>query len=255
VENEYFDRATDAGMFDVEVVESTRPVSMPNFSVTLDDGTAHLNMALPAEAEPGDELLLQATVVDSTLLEPFVNMFRLRVGTKQVHNSGPRPDKNEKPGGGGGSYSDSEGISLPPVIPVKEGDKHWVKHKFTPQTACHVISDPIEGSTQLQHTFYVNMDNSSLKTEMKYGKQDPRLLEAKFKYANVLVGLAILHDAKKWHENRNGSSDAESKDEIPEDLIRRATSAIAPVILPIIDQLSGLNEEALEEISSRGEDT
>jgi len=30
--------------------------------------------------------------------------------------------------------------------------------------------------------------------EMKYSKQDARLLEAKFKYANVLLGLAMLHD-------------------------------------------------------------
>jgi hypothetical protein len=251
VENEYFDRATDRGMFDVEVIESPRPVSVPNFSVTLDDGAAHLNVALPAEAEPGDELLLQATVVDSTLVEPFVNMFRLKVGTKQVHKPGPKPEKREKPGGGGGADAGNEGIALPPVIPVKEGDKYWIKYNFAPETACHVFSDPIEGSTQLQHTFYINVDNASLRTEMKYGKQDARLLEAKFKYANVLVGLAILHDARRWPSN--GSSD-ESNYETPQDMIRRATQAIAPVILPIIDQLSGLSEEALEEISSRGED-
>ena len=254
VENEYFDRATDPGMFDIEVVESTQPISVPNFSVTLDDGAAHLNMALPSEAGAGDELLLQVTVADSTLVEPFVNMFRLRVGNKQVHPPGPNPEKKERPGGGGGNDSGSEGISLPPVIPVKEGDKHWVKYKFIPETACHVISDPIEGSTQLEHTFYINVDNISLKTEMKYGKQDARLLEAKFKYANVLVGLAILHDARRWQEAPSNGSLDESNHETPPDMIRRATQAIAPVILPIIDQLSGLSEEALEEVSSRGED-
>ena len=208
-------------------------------------------MALPPEAESGDELLLQSTVVDSTLVEPFVNMFRLRIGAKQVHKTGSKTEKKEKHGGGTGINSDSQGISLPPVIPVKERDEHWVKHHFTPETACHVISDPVDGTDQLEHTFYINVDNVSLRTEMKYGKQDPRLLEAKFKYANVLIGLAILHDWRKRDQREeNEPEDSESA----EDLIRRATTAIAPVILPVIDQLSGLSEEALEEISVRGED-
>ena len=118
-----------------------------------------------------------------------------------------------------------------------------------------MISDPIEGTNRVEHTFYINVDNLSLKTEMKYGKQDPRLLEAKFKYANVLLGLAILHDAQKKSPKAEDNREREQEDDSAETLIRRATAAIAPVILPVIDQLSGLNEEALEEISSRGEDT
>jgi len=253
VENEYFDRAVDAGMFDLEVLESSRDVSPPNFSITLDDGTANLNMALPPEAQPSDELLLQATVVDSTLVDPFVNVFRLRVGAKHVHKPGSKSEKQDEHGGGNGNKPDRQGISLPPVISVKEGDKHWIKHKFTSETACHVISDPIEGTAQIEHTFYINVDNISLKTEMKYGRQDPRLLEAKFKYANVLIGLAILHDAQNNGSERP-ESDGQEEDASPQNLIRRATTAIAPVILPVIDQLSGLSEEALEEISERGED-
>jgi hypothetical protein len=228
---------------------------LPNFSITLDDGAAHLNMALPPEVQSGDELLLQTTVDDSTLVEPFVNLFRLTIGAKQVHPPGRKTEKKEKHGAGGGSDSGKHGICLPPIILVREGDQHWTRHHFTPETACHVMSDPVEGSTEIQHTFYLNVDNVSLKTEMKYGKQDPRLLEAKFKYANVLIGLAILHDAQKSERQiHNGSADSDGNGRTPQDLIRQATAAIAPVILPIIDQLSGLSEEALEEISSQGED-
>jgi hypothetical protein len=98
VENEYFDRATDPGMFDLEVIESAREVSLPNFSITLDDGAANLNMVLPDEAQPGDDLLLQSTVVDSTLSEPFVNLFRLRVAAKQDHKPGPKSEKKSMEG-------------------------------------------------------------------------------------------------------------------------------------------------------------
>lgn len=255
VENEYFDRATDRGMFDIEVVEAPREVSLPNFSITLDDGEANLNMALPPEVQAGDELLLQSTVVDSTLGEPFVNMFRLRVAGKHDHKPGSKSEKKDKHGRGTGPNRDRQGINLPPVIPVREEDEHWIKHHFTPETACHVISDPVEGSTQVEHTFYINVDNLSLKTEMKYAKQDARLLEAKFKYANVLIGLAILHDArKKGHQGESENEEADHSDEAPEDVIRAVTSAIAPVIIPVIDQLSGLSEEIVEEISVRGED-
>jgi hypothetical protein len=255
VENEYFDRGTDPGMFDLEVVESTRDVSLPNFSVTLDDGTANLNMALPPEVEAGDELLLQSTVVDSTLGEPFVNLFRLRVSRKHEHKPGPKRDKEQKHGQGTGADGPRQGISLPPVIPVREGDEHWIKHHFMQDTACHVISDPIEATQEIQHTFYINVDNVYLKTEMKYTKQDPRLLEAKFKYANVLVGLAILHDAQKNSKrNENGDREGEQSDTVPEDVIRKVTTAIAPVMIPLIDQLSGLSEETLQEMSIAGED-
>jgi hypothetical protein len=268
VENGYFDRASDRGTFELEIVESTRELSEPSFSLGLEDGVAHLNMALPPEAEVGDHIVLQATVRDPTLTDPFVNMIRLTVSPKQERPPGPpRPPHTDRHTGGGGNDPSQQGIKLPPVIPVHENDEHWHRYKFTPNTACHVISDPIdvEGKTRLEHTFYINMDNVSLKTEMKYAKQDSRLLSAKFKYGNVLLGLAILHDAEKSGGLRANGDQGDGEDESVErereresvsvqDVIRRVTDAVAPVLLPIIDQLSGLSEEHLEELSSVGED-
>jgi hypothetical protein len=266
VENEYFDRATDAGKFELEIVGSPREISPPNFSLSLEDGSAYLNMALPTEIEVGDQLLLQATVRDAILDDLFVNMIKLTVGEKQVHPSGSKRQRRQEHSGKGDDAQSQQGIKLPPVISVRENDEHWLKYDFTPQTACHVISDPVEvdGETRLEHTFYINVENSSLKTEMKYKNQDPRLLEAKFKYGNVLLGLAMLHDAERsggLQANGGASVVAESEARAANgeadsmsDTIRSVSSAIAPVLIPIIDQLSGLSEEHLEELSSRGED-
>jgi hypothetical protein len=263
VENGYFDRATDEGIFDLEIVESTREVSEPSYSLGLEDGSAHLNLALPPEAEVGDQFVLQATVNDPTLSEPFVNLIKLTVNHKQKHPPGPSRPPRSHHGGDGGDDPSQQGIQLPPVIPVHENDAQWVRHKFTPTTACHVISDPVEadGKTRLAHTFYINMDNISLKTEMKYAKQDSRLLSAKFKYGNVLLGLAILHhgeeagDLRASDANEGDATDRERDTSLPvQDLIRRVSEAVAPVLLPIIDQLSGLSEEHLEELSAVGED-
>jgi hypothetical protein len=257
VESEYFDRATDRGRLDLEVVNSPDEMSNPNFNLALEDGEAHLNMALPEEAKVGDTFTLQATVRDSTLIEPFVNLIRLTVKEKQQHGDPPPGPPKPKPptGGGTGQNESKQGIALPIVICVKEGDEHWMKHKFTPETACHVISDPIEvnGVSHEAHTFYINVDNIVLKTEMKYSKQDARLLEAKFKYGNVLLGLALLHSAG----GKSAESDSEEEENVHEsiaDQIRRISQAVAPVLLPMIDQLAGLSEEDLEVLSSVGED-
>ena len=169
-----------------------------------------------------------------------------------------------KHGGGGDDEGSQQGIKLPTPILVHENDENWHRHHFTADTACHVISEPVEinGKTMVDHTFYINADNASLKTEMKYSKQDARLLEAKFKYANVLLGLAMLHDAAKTGTLRgdlrksdaaNSSGDENGREAVV-DTIRRVSAALAPVLLPTIDQLSGLTEESLEEVSASGED-
>ena len=196
VENEYFDRATDRGFFELEPIGECSEMTSPDFSISLENGYGHLNLALPSETTVGDTVALQATVSDPTLLEPFTNIANLTVLPKRDHPSGNGSHQKQK-GGGTGSEPSVHGIALPEVILVKEGDEHWRRHNFDHHTACHVISDPAEeDESRIEHVFYINLDNNSLKTEMKYSKQDPRLLEAKFKYGNVLLGLAMLHEEK-----------------------------------------------------------
>jgi hypothetical protein len=254
VENGYFERSVDRGNFDLEVLDAARDLSEPNFSVTLEDGAAHLNMALPPEAAVGDRIVLQTSVADSTIGDPFVNVIELTVTEKQAHQESSSQKRKRKHGGGSGTDGSDQGIKLPTPIPVKENDEHWQKYHFTQATACHVISDPIDvdGKVVLDHTFYINIDNNSLKTEMKYSKQDARLLQAKFKYANVLLGLAMLHDAEK-DELQETAKDSDAKENV-QDRIRRVSEAVAPVLIPMIDQLAGLTEEQLEELSAAGED-
>ena len=195
-ENGYFDRVTDRGSFELEVVDAAREMSEPSYSLTLEEGEAHLNMALPPEAEVGDYLVLQATVNDSTLIEPFANLVRLTVLSRQKRIPSNGTSVKKPHNQGSGDDPSKHGISLPKIVSVKEGDEHWQKYKFKVEDGCHVITEPVmvDGREQLVHTFYINVHNAALKTEMKYSKQDPRLLEAKFKYGNVLLGLGMLHD-------------------------------------------------------------
>ena len=255
VENEYFDRPTDRGNFDLEVLDASRNVSLPSYSLTLDEGRAFLNMALPPEVEVDDDLIIQATINDPTLIEPFINIAKLQVVEKQPTNGGE--GRRRKAGGkGSGEHPSNQGISLPEVIPVRRDDEHWVKHGFAPETACHVISEPVEdnGQERLVHTFYINLDNTSLRTEMKYSKQDSRLLEAKFKYGNVLLGIAMLHGENGNDDDSGGENGDDQQREPVQDRIRRVTTSVAPVLLPMIDQLSGLQDGDLAVFSELGED-
>lgn len=255
VENDYFNRVTDSGNFELEVVDSDTDVSAPNANITLDNGEAHLNMTLPDEVAIGDSLIVKTTVDDPTLTKPFINLIKLTVLAKQTKK--PSHNKNaRKTGTGAGDDGQKLGISLPSIVPVRYGDENWSLYKFQPETATHVVSEPteIDGKEQICHTFYINVDNTSLKTEMKHSKQDSRLLEAKFKYGNVLLGLAMLHDCEQ-DSNGKGKSDGPSEGAQPiDERIRVVTEAIAPVLLPMIDQLSDLDETSLDEGAVVGED-
>ena len=253
VENDYFHRATDRGTFEIEIIDADH-MTAPSGHFLLEDGEAHLSFTLPPEVEVGDAFTLQVSINDTTLTEPFVNLVRLRVlpkAAKKKSTSKKKPKKGE----GSGNQGKSPGFDIPEVIPVREGDEHWHRHKFDAGTACHVETDPVtqeDGKSVDQHVFYINCDNASLKTEMKYSKrQNPRLLEAKFKYGNVLLALAMLHeDGKAGDSDTVNSSISEESDGQPtiQERIRAYSSAVAPVLLPMIEQLSGLHEDELEDL-------
>lgn len=231
VENAYFDRATDKGTYDIEILNDEK-FSVPNANFSLDDGDAFLSLSLPPEAEVGDQFTIKTRVSDPTLVQPFINLIRLTVVPKTVKKKS-KQKKKVKGGSGSGDLGSSQGISLPEVVSVKEDDNNWARYKFNSYTACHVVSEstPVDGQDVVEHTFYINISNTSLLTEMKYRNVDPRILEAKFKYGNVLLGLAMLHDAE-----------ISAKDKEPADEIAKVTRAVAPVLLPMIDQLSGIDD-------------
>jgi hypothetical protein len=253
VEDAYFDRATDRGTFEIEIIDADH-MTAPSAHFLLEGGEAHLSFKLPPEAEVGEAFTLQVSVNDSTLAEPFVNLIRLRVLPKSAKKKS-KSKKKPKVGGGSGDQGRSPGFDIPEVIPVREDDEHWHRHKFDVETACHVETDPVtqeDGTLVDQHVFYINCDNASLKTEMKYStRQNPRLLEAKFKYGNVLLALAMLHEDGKADDSdtANASINEELNGQPTiQERIRAYSSAVAPVLLPMIEQLSGLHEDELEDL-------
>lgn len=193
--------------------------------VHLHDGIATLNVELPTGANIGDEYRYQFIVTDTNIDRSFENEFIIHVvaqqetsggGGRRTPPDGDKPDKN--------SFTPT-GISLPNVVEV--GKDQWAEHNFTKESALAVMKlDDV-------YDFYVNMDNIHLQTEIKplaknEGKM--RLLKARYKYSMVLIGLGVLG----YYDNHKNDEATESMDS-PEEMIRRISDMLSPVLLPMID--------------------
>ena len=91
------------------------------------------------------------------------------------------------------------------------------------------------------YDFYINMDNIHLLTEQKSNSSiDYKLLNARYKYGMVLIGLALLKTSDNQDSVFNGEPDIFST-------IIEVTKAISPILLPMISGLSELKEEEVQE--------
>ncbi len=192
----------------------------------LHNGIATLNVELPTAAKIGDVFNYHFVVTDTNVDRDFENEFQITVIEQQDASGGnsgkrtpPDGDKSEKD-----SFKPA-GISLPNVQEVYRSN--WEEHGFTKESALTVKK--FEGV----YDFYVNMDNIHLQTEIKpiaknEGKM--RLLKARYKYSMVLIGLSVLG----YYDNHKNGENAES-DDAPEEMIKKISDMLSPVLLPMID--------------------
>ncbi len=203
--------------------------ALPKHGLNLDNGVATLNLALPQHPKVGDTYEYEFRVSDDTLLEPFVNYFSVSVGPlqkKRPHPPVPPPS-----------------LAVPNAIPVYKSN--WKDYGFDEYSALKAIYDPSDDGSTGSHTYYINMDNFFLRTELKSAKSNVEILKAKWLYAMALIAMALLRDDKA-NSSSNGNRRKEQGhdgDLSPEEKAFGATKAIAPVLLPMIQHLGGLSDE------------
>jgi hypothetical protein len=108
------------------------------------------------------------------------------------------------------------------------------------------------------------MDNVFLKSELKSSKEAIELVQKRWQYALVLVGLALLHDDKQksksgvakakdgaWQET-DADRDESGSEQIDQ-RIEALTIALAPVLLPMIESLGALDIDAASSFSASAE--
>lgn len=269
VENGYFERSEVPGRFHVEVIDGVLEGQEIEHNITLSDGTAQWSINLPEDyLNTGDEITLQCSVTDDTLVEPFVNLAKITVVSHTEHLTGTKA--NKKPasagdtgdGGTGPTGKDGKsnppgeasdgGITMPPIIEVDESKPEWKSHSFDEHTACKVIDDGEEN--QPNYSFYVNVANIYLRTELKGSEADVALVRKKFVWANVLTGLALINDYKNKKAHATSRSAENQDDQSLPQLVDATTRALAPFLVPMIDYLGALTSEDVSTASRNTED-
>lgn len=233
VVNDYFERDRYPGRLVLEFNgnEST------DYVRNLWNGTATLTIPLPHESNSGDEIHGQVIVEDDTLLEPIRNRFVVHVVGPLVSTGGGNTRRRPR-GNGNGDRVDIDQLQLPQVSEVREDD--WDRFEMDKFSALKVINTGENG-----YDFFLNMDNVFLRTELKsISKEvDSKLLEAQFKYGQVLLGLTILKD----HEAFLGQEHS-SNGEVPiEEIVLAVSKSISPVLIPMIEALGSLRPDDLIE--------
>lgn len=270
VENEYFSRQNFRGRYRVEVIDGVLEGRELTSSLNLYNGLANWSISIPEdEVTVDDTITLQLTVEDDVILEPFVNVARITIGQRSdegagagdresskgsgsdgVGGSGANPGKGSGGGSnsgnsGSGNDNTSGGLRLPEIKKVRRDG--WSGRGFNEYSACTIVDDGADDNdgAQSSYTFYINVDNVYLQTEIKNSNEDPAMIQAKFIYGNVLIGLALIHDSKTQKSINEDSDDA-----IPVTTqVEGVTRAIGPFLVPMIGYLGGLQDDKLSHVA------
>jgi len=221
--NDYFKRDKDPG----ELILKISGILTENYSLNLWDGLATLTIEIPQDAKVGDKLCFQSEVIDLKRIEPFISEFCVEVDKEQEKSNGKKGERKKPPSGNpGNDRQEPTFLNIPNAFEVKRDE--WDKHSFDEKSALKVVY----AGEQEGYDFFINMDNIYLQMEIKENvKIDPKLLEARFKYGMVLLGISLLD-----FNNKSKKSPKEESASIYEQ-ISIFSRAISPTLLPMIASL------------------
>ena len=224
--NDYFERSKLPGEFKLFKQEEKI-----DYILNLWNGLATLTVKLSEKISVGEILNYKSIVNDPMRFTPFEEQFQVKV-LPEVETEKGITGKRVKPPSEkeGDDRSISEKLSLPQIKEVHK-DK-WVDYGFNENSALKV-----QDAGELGYDFFINMDNIYLLTEIKINSNiEAKLLQERYKYAFVLIGLALL---REYSENK--------EEKIPDkDILKEVyttTAKLSPIILPMISYLGDLEIE------------
>jgi len=174
-------------------------------------------------------------VVDPTRIEPFSDEFCIEVykAVKKINgkNGGRKKPSSQETGE---DRQKPTYLDIPNAVEIRRNE--WEKHKFDGTSALRVLY----AGEERGYDFYINMDNVYLQMEIKGNtKSDPKLLEARFKYGMVLLGISLLDFDNKTKKAKKVFSQ-KNEDISIQDKIFLFSKAVSPTLLPMISSLGSL---------------
>lgn len=236
-ENDYFNRDKEPG----ELTLKINGASIKDYSLNLWNGFATLTIGIPQDVKVGDKLCFQTEVIDLTRVDPFLGEFCIVIDPPQKNQGGGNGKRKQSPGRKtGGSRQKPAYLDIPDVTEVRR--ERWIGngYKFDEKSALAVV----DAGEEVGYNFFINMDNVYLQMEIKENtKIDPKLLEARFKYGMVLLGISLLDFEEK--RKKTGESISQKNEDISiYDRIFLFSKAISPTLLPMIASLGDLEIES-----------
>jgi len=226
--NDYFERDRLPGKFQLRIQDK----ETPDYVLNLWNGIATLTVGLPDGVKVGDLLEYRSDVSDETQPNPFEANFKIKVLEEADLRKGGTTTERKKPPSEkeGDTRYISSNLSLPKIIPVHKED--WDLHKFDENSALEAKDTGGEG-----YDFFVNMDNVNLLSEIKARDEiNAKLLQERYKYALVLIGMAMLRENSERKAEKNGTDIAKEVFEV--------TAKLSVIILPMISYLGELEIES-----------
>jgi hypothetical protein len=207
-----------------------REEEITDYILNLWNGIATLTLTLPENTRAGDKLCYKSVTSDPTQLRPFAAEFQIEVLEECIKPEGKTGERKKPPSEEKGeNRAVSSSLALPQVIEVHK--VRWEEFGFNDNSALNVMDTGDNG-----YDFFVNMDNLCLLSEIKAQSEvDARLLGERYKYALVLVGLALLKEYLESNEQKNGGNVLSDVSQI--------TSRLSPILLPMISYLGDLEVE------------
>ncbi|MFC1721755.1 hypothetical protein ACFL0Z_02485 [Patescibacteria group bacterium] len=229
-ENDYFNRDSEPG----ELTLRLNGDVVQDYSLNLWNGLATLTITLPGDVGVGDVRRFEVSVSDATQVDSFSSDFFIRV-IDEVDAKGTKSLRKKPPSDKAGKDRQKEAyLDMPEIIEIRRED--WAKEeygdfRFSQDSALKVRSTG-EGNG---YDFFINMDNACLKNEMKaVTKIEPEILEARYKFGMVLLGISILDfDTKRQKEDQESDKGWVAVDE----KVSQLTEALSPILLPMISSL------------------
>jgi hypothetical protein len=242
VNNDYFDRSKNPGTFKLFV----NGKESENKDINLWNGYGFLNVLI-TNSKVGDLIHFRSEVNDVSQVQPITEEFFVKVieplKKRQTNGGDRKSPHSDQPGT---DTKKPDGFALPTIIEVSRDGRtghSWEQQSFTEESALKV-----KGSEEDGYDFFVNVDNIHLLSEIKPAKSiEVQVIQAKYKFGLVLLGLALLNET-----NKQQKPDEQEEMDTVFTTIEKVSKAVSPIIIPMIDTLGALETQDI--ISSMPEE-
>lgn len=225
VQNDYFNRPTEAGTFILKMDGVIRTDLIQHLS--LYNGQATLTVALPAGAIEGDTYVFETEIQDDYIVNSFENAFYVNVIRAEEKRPGGNgnPHNPTDPKKKGNQQTPSR-FAIPEIIPVKRDD--WEQYEMNRFSA--LVYRPTENGGD----YFLNMDNDYLLTELKGIRDKSRieLTKARYTYSMALIGMSIISYYKNHPDKCEGT-------DVPA-TVKLLSEMISPILIPMLESMADL---------------